>query len=300
MWYRIAAQGIIEHQVSDEDIDNLIEDSLVNIGKTYLIDQIKLKNGLMSLFPNLKDVLFEDNINNHGKFLLELSAISLPEEISKDQLELLKGTIHHELQHLQDPRMQKMPEKVSTMMDETNIALALGIQKIQEHQILPSYDELIEKIFKHFTGRRSGPEDEKLLFEVRERFTPQKYENVLKRLKAGDHPYFNSELEKSANLKDLRNMFSIQNLMGIKKSISKSPKYTNQKHIETIINILKNPSSDKFQALESLLARTYPEFHETYDPSFLKEMNTNPKYNKQFYKQLGNIINELQQLLEDN
>jgi hypothetical protein len=292
-----AAQGIIEHQVSDQNIDSLVDQSVMNIGETYLIDQIKMKNGLMSMFPNLKDVIFEDDLNNHGKFLLELSAISLPIEVAKNELELLKGTIHHELQHLQDPRMQKMPEKVSTMMDESNVALALGIQKIQEDSILPSYEELVEKMFKHFTGRRSGPEDEELLLEVRERFTPQKYENVIRRLVAGDHPYFNSELEKPANLKDFIRMFSASNLMGIKNSVSRSSKYTNQKHIETIINILKNPSSDKFKTLETLLVRTYPEFNESYDPSFLKEMNTNPKYNKQFYKQLGNIINDLQQLL---
>ncbi len=293
-----AAQGIIEHQVADQEIDSLVDQSVMDIGETYLINQSKLKNGLMSIFPNLKDVYFEDDPNNFGKFLLELSAISLPLEVEKNQLELLKGTIHHELQHLQDPRMQKMPEKVSTMMDESNIALALGIQKIQEDSILPTYEELVEKMFKHFTGRRSGPEDEKLLSEARQRFTPQKYENVIRRLKSGDHPYFNLELEKPANLKDFRRMFSASNLMGIKDSISKSPKYTSQKHIETIINILKNPSSDKFKALEKLLERTYPEFSETFDPTFLREMNTNPKYERQFYKQLGNIINDLQQLSE--
>ena len=293
-----AAQGIIEHQATDKEIDSLVDQSVMDIGETYLINQMKLKNGLMSIFPNLKDVYFEDDPNNFGKFLLELSAISLPVEVAKDQLELLKGTIHHELQHLQDPRMQKMPEKVSTMMDESNIALALGIQKLQEDSILPSYEELVEKIFKHFTGRRSGPEDKELLLEVRQRFTPQKYENVIRKLKSGDHPYFNSELEKPANLKDLRRMFSASNLMGIQKFISKSPQYTKQKHIETIINILKNPSSDKFKALEKLLERTYPEFSEAFEPSFLKEMNTNPKYERQFYKQLGNIINDLQQLSE--
>ena len=273
-----AAQGIIEHQATDQEIDALVDQSVMDIGETYLINQMKLKNGLMSMFPNLKDVFFEDDLNNHGKFLLELSAISLPIEIAKNELELLKGTIHHELQHLQDPRMQKMPEKVSTIMDESNIALALGIQKIQEDSILPSYEEL--------------------LLEVRERFTPQKYENVIRRLKAGDHPYFNSELEKPANLKDFRRMFSASNLMGIKDLISKDPRYTNQKHIETIINILKNPSSNKFKSLEALLVRTFPELSETYDPSFLREMNNNPKYERQFYKQLGNIINDLQQLSE--
>ena len=183
-------------------------------------------------------------------------------------------------------------------MDESNIALALGIQKIQKDSILPSYEELVEKLFKHFTGRRPGPQDEQDLLDVREQFTPQKYENVIRRLKNGDHPYFNSELEKPANLKDFRRMFSTSNLMGIKKFISKSPQYTNQKHIETIINILKNPSSNKFKSLEALLVRTYPEFSESYDPSFLKEMNNNPKYERQFYKQLGNIINDLQQLSE--
>jgi hypothetical protein len=93
-------------------------------------------------------------------------------------------------------------------------------------------------------------------------------------------------------------MFSTSNLMGIKDFISKDPRYTNQKHIENIINILKNPSSNKFKSLEELLVRTLPEFSETFDPTFLREMNTNPKYERQFYKQLGNIIKELQQLSE--
>ena len=68
-----AAQGIIEHQVADQEIDSLVDQSVMDIGETYLIDQIKLKNGLMSIFPNLKDVYFEDDPNNFGKFLLELS-----------------------------------------------------------------------------------------------------------------------------------------------------------------------------------------------------------------------------------
>ena len=300
MWYKFAAQGIITHQVSDQEIDDIVDSSLIDTGSTYLINQMKLKNGLMSIFPNLKDVFFEDDPNNLGKFLIELSAISLPDKVADYELDLLKGTIHHELQHLQDPRMQKIPEKVSTMMDESNIALALGIQKIQKDSILPSYEELIEKLFRNFTGRKSGPQDEQDLLDIREQFTPQKYENVIKRLKAGDHPYFNSELEKPANLKDFVRMFSVSKLMGIKDSISEIPQYTDEKHIKTIINILKNPSSDKFQALEKLLVRTYPEFSETYDPSFLKDMNTNPKYEKQFKKQLGNIINELQELLKEN
>ena len=299
MWYKFAAQGIITHQVSDQEIDDIVDSSLIDTGSTYLINQMKLKNGLMSIFPNLKDVFFEDDPNNLGKFLIELSAISLPEKVADYELDLLKGTIHHELQHLQDPRMQKIPEKVSTMMDESNIALALGIQKIQKNSILPSYEELVEKLFRNFTGRKSGPQDEQDLLDIREQFTPQKYENVIKRLKAGDHPYFNSELEKPANLKDFVRMFSVSKLMGIKDSISESRQYTDEKHIKTIINILKNPSSDKFQALEKLLVRTYPEFSETYDPSFLKDMNTNPKYEKQFKKQLGNIINELQELLKE-
>ena len=75
MWYKFAAQGIIQHQVSDQEIDNLVDNSLIENGSTYLIDQTKIKNGLMSIFPNLKDVFFDDELNIHGKFLFELSAI---------------------------------------------------------------------------------------------------------------------------------------------------------------------------------------------------------------------------------
>lgn len=300
MWYKLAIQGIIQHQVSDQDIDSLVDQSVMDLGEKYLINQMQLKNGLMSMFPNLKDVLFEDSADSLGEYILELSAIAIPTEISKNQIESLKATLHHELQHLQDPRIQKMPEKVKQLSDEANLANYIDIQKVNENTSFPSYEELVENIFQNYIGKSSEPndEDQKLLSEIRQKYSPQTFENVIRRLKAGDHPYFNSELEKPANLKDFRRMFSTSNLMGIKDFISKDPRYTNQKHIENIINILKNPSSNKFKSLEELLVRTLPEFSETFDPTFLREMNTNPKYERQFYKQLGNIINDLQQLSE--
>jgi c-di-AMP phosphodiesterase-like protein len=272
----------------------------MDVGETYLINQTKLKNGLMSMFPNLKDVLFEDSADSLGEYILELSAIAIPTEISKNQIESLKATLHHELQHAEDPRIQKTPEKVKQLIDEANLANYIGIQKVNENTQFPSYEELVENIFQNYIGKSSetNDEDQKLLSEIRQKYSPQTFENVIRRLKSGDHPYFNSELEKPANLKDFRRMFSTSNLMGIKDFISKDPRYTNQKHIENIINILKNPSSNKFKSLEELLVRTLPEFSETFDPTFLREMNTNPKYERQFYKQLGNIINDLQQLSE--
>jgi choline kinase len=298
MWYKLAIQGIIQHQVSDQDIDSLVDQSVMDLGEKYLINQMQLKNGLMSMFPNLKDVLFEDSAESLGEYILELSAIAIPTEIAKNQLNALKATLHHELQHLQDPRMQKMPEKVKQLSDEANLANYIGIQKVNENTSFPSYEETIEKIFESFIGRRSNPSDEKFLNEIKAKYTPELYQRVMQRIQAGDHPYFNSELEKPANLKDFRIMFSASNLMGIKDLVSKDPSYTNEKHIELISNVLRNPSSKRFNTLESLLIQKYPEFSETYDPSFLKEMNTNPKYERQFYKQLGNIINELQQLSE--
>ena len=41
-----AAQGIIEHQATDQEIDSLVDQSVMDIGETYLINQMKLKNGL--------------------------------------------------------------------------------------------------------------------------------------------------------------------------------------------------------------------------------------------------------------
>jgi hypothetical protein len=298
MWYKFAAQGIIQHQTSDQEIDSLVDQSLIDNGEKYLIDQIKLKNGLMSMFSRLKDVFFENDPNSLGSFILELSSITLPEEIDKNQLNAFKGTLHHELQHLQDPRMQKMPDKVKQLSSEANLTNFMGIQSIDDDTEIPTYEETIEKIFESFVGRESNPNDQEFLSYIQAKYTPELYERVIERLEKGDHPYFNSELEKSANLKDFTKLFSISNLMGIKDLISKDPRYTNQKHIETIINILKNPSSNKFKSLEALLVRTFPELSETYDPSFLREMNNNPKYERQFYKQLGNIINDLQQLSE--
>ena len=90
MWYKLAIQGIIQHQVSDQDIDSLVDQSVMDLGEKYLINQMQLKNGLMSMFPNLKDVLFEDSAESLGEYILELSAIAIPTEIAKNQLNALK------------------------------------------------------------------------------------------------------------------------------------------------------------------------------------------------------------------
>jgi len=97
------------------------------------------------MFPNLKDVLFEDSAESLGEYILELSAIAIPTEIAKNQLNALKATLHHELQHLQDPRIQKMPEKVKQLSDEANLANYIDIQKVNENTQFPSYEELVEK-----------------------------------------------------------------------------------------------------------------------------------------------------------
>jgi hypothetical protein len=298
MWYKFAAQGIIQHQTSDQEIDSLVDQSLIDNGEKYLIDQIKLKNGLMRMFPNLNDVFFENDPNSYGSFILELSSITLPEEIDKNQLNAFKGTLHHELQHLQDPRMQKMPDKVNQLSSEANLTNFMGIQSIDDDTEIPTYEETIEKIFESFVGRESNPNDQEFLSYIQAKYTPELYQRVIERLEKGDHPYFNSELEKSANLKDFTKLFSISNLMGIKDLVSKDPSYTNEKHIEVVTSVLRNPSSKRFNTLESLIIKKYPEFSEYFNPSFLLDMNSNPKYERQFYKQLGNIINELQQLSE--
>jgi len=298
MWYKFAAQGIIQHQTSDQEIDSLVDQSLIDNGEKYLIDQMQLKNGLMRMFPNLNDVFFENDPNSLGSFILELSSITLPQEIDKNQLNAFKGTLHHELQHLQDPRMQKMPDKVNQLSSEANLTNFMGIQSIDDDTEIPTYEETIEKIFESFVGRESNPNDQEFLSYIQAKYTPELYKRVIERLVKGDHPYFNSELEKSANLKDFTKLFSISNLMGIKDLVSKDPSYTNEKHMEVITNVLRNPSSKRFNTLESLIIKKYPEFSEYFNPSFLLDMNSNPKYERQFYKQLGNIINELQQLSE--
>jgi hypothetical protein len=298
MWYKFAAQGIIQHQTSDQEIDSLVDQSLIDNGEKYLIDQMQLKNGLMRMFSRLKDVFFENDPNSLGSFILELSSITLPEEIDKNQLNAFKGTLHHELQHLQDPRMQKMPDKVNQLSSEANLTNFMGIQSIDDDTEIPTYEETIEKIFESFVGRESNPNDQEFLSYIQAKYTPELYQRVIERLEKGDHPYFNSELEKSANLKDFTKLFSISNLMGIKDLVSKDPSYTNEKHIEVVTSVLRNPSSNRFNTLESLIIKKYPEFSEYFNPSFLLDMNSNPKYERQFYKQLGNIINELQQLSE--
>lgn len=298
MWYKLAAQGIIEHKATDQEIDALVDSSLIDNGENYIINQANLKNGLMNIFPNLKNVEFENLSDSFGEYILELSSITLPIEISKNNVPILKATLHHELQHAQDPRMQNVPEKVQAKSDEANLANYLGLSKIDENTQIPTYEEVVENVFQSFEGRKSTPNDQDFLNQIRQKYTPEKYNRVIERIQAGDHPYLNAEYEKPANLKDFRTLFSIPNLMSVKEIISSNPSYDNQHHIKTIINILRKPSSPTFKKLEELIIQKNPSFAETFPPTFLREMNTNSKYEIQFKKQVGNIINELQQLLE--
>ena len=300
MWYKLAAQGIITHEATDQEIDALVDSSLIDSGENYIINQVSLKNGLMNIFPKLKDVEFENLPDSFGEYILEFSSITLPIEISKNDVPILKATLHHELQHAQDPRMQNVPEKVKAKNDEANLAnyLDLGVAKIDENTQVPTYEEVVENVFQSFEGRKSTPNDQDFLNQIRQKYTLEKYNRVIERIKAGDHPYLNAEYEKPANLKDFRTLFSIPNLMSVKEIISSNPSYDNQHHIKTIINILRKPSSPTFKKLEELIIQKNPSFAETFPPTFLREMNTNPKYDIQFKKQVGNIINELQQLLE--
>ena len=298
MWYKLAAQGIITHQATDQEIDALVDSSLIDNGDKYLINQSNLTDGLMSVFPNLKNVEFENMPESFGEYILELSSITLPTEISKNDVPILKATIHHELQHAQDPKMQNIPEKVQSESDEANLANFIGLAKIDENSQIPTYEEIVERIFQSFVGRESNTKDEEFLNQIRQKYSPQKYNRVIERIKAGDHPYLNADVEKPANLKDFRTLFSIPNLMSIKNLISTNPSYDNQHHINTIINILRKPSSPTFKKLEELIIQKNPSFAEIFPPTFLREMNTNPKYELQFKKQVGNIINDLQQLLD--
>lgn len=298
MWYKLAAQGIITHQATDQEIDALVDSSLIENGDKYTINQSNLKNGLMSVFSNLKNVEFENMPESFGEYILELSSITLPTEISKNDVPILKATIHHELQHAQDPKMQNIPEKVQIDSDEANLANFIGLAKIDENTQIPTYEEIVERIFQSFVGRESNTKDEEFLNQIRQKYSPQKYNRVIERIKAGDHPYLNADVEKPANLKDFRTLFSIPNLMSIKNLISTNPSYDNQHHINTIINILRKPSSPTFKKLEELIIQKNPSFAEIFPPTFLREMNTNPKYELQFKKQVGNIINDLQQLLD--
>lgn len=298
MWYKLAAQGIITHQATDQEIDALVDSSLIENGDKYTINQSNLKNGLMNVFSNLKNVEFENMPESFGEYIVELSSITLPTEISKNDVPILKATIHHELQHAQDPKMQNIPEKVQSESDEANLANFIGLAKIDENSQIPTYEEIVERIFQSFVGRESNTKDKEFLNQIRQKYSPQKYNRVIERIKAGDHPYLNANVEKPANLKDFRTLFSIPNLMSIKNLISTNPAYDNQHHINTIINILRKPSSPTFKKLEELIIQKNPSFAEIFPPTFLREMNTKPKYELQFKKQVGNIINELQQLLD--
>ena len=178
MWYKLAAQGIIEHKATDQEIDALVDSSLIDNGENYIINQANLKNGLMSIFPNLKNVEFENLSDSFGEYILELSSITLPIEISKNNVPILKATLHHELQHAQDPRMQNVPEKVQAKSDEANLANYLGVAKIDENTQIPTYEEVVENVFQSFEGRKSTPNDQDFLNQIRQKYTPEKYNLV--------------------------------------------------------------------------------------------------------------------------
>jgi hypothetical protein len=300
VWYRIAAQGIIQHQVSDGEIDNLVDKSLIDTGPTYLINQFSLRNGLLDLFPSLNNVIFQSLSDEFGLYNITTQELILEDEITKEDLGLFKTNLHHELQHVADPNLKRNPEDINKIADDATLALIIDIQEVDEDTVFPTYEETINKIFIKYMNRRPSEYDTPFLDKIKNKYPEEQFNDVINRIKSGDHPYYNSPIEKAANLKDFRRIFSVSNLLGIKDLISKKPSYTMEKHIKVISDILRSPSSDKFKAVLGLLEIKYPEAEQTMNPLFILNANTNPKYALQFKKQLGNIINELQEHLKEN
>ena len=300
MWYKFAAQGIIQHQVSDQEIDNLVDKSLIDTGKTYLINQLSLRNGLLDLFPTLNNVKFQSLPDEFGLYDITTQELILEDEIAKEDLGLFKTNLHHELQHVADPNLKRNSKDINKIVDDATLALIIDIPEVDEDTVFPTYEETVNKIFLKYMNRRPTEYDTPFLDKIKNKYPEEQFNDVINRIKSGDHPYYNSPIEKAANLKDFTRIFSVSNLLGIKDLISKKPSYTMEKHIKVISDILRSPTSDKFKAVLGLLEIKYPEAEQTMNPLFILNANTNPKYALQFKKQLGNIINELQELTRDN
>ena len=293
-------QGVIMYDSYDNNLTydvegtvdtNTIGDYFLNYTVTDSSGNTSIKITRLVVVENLKQM-----VSDKDEIYFSIGDF----EITKEDLGLFKTNLHHELQHVADPNLKRNPEDINKIADDATLALIIDIQEVDEDTVFPTYEETVNKIFLKYMNRRPTEYDTPFLDKIKNKYPEEQFNDVINRIKSGDHPYYNSPIEKAANLKDFTRIFSVSNLLGIKDLISKKPSYTMEKHIKVISDILRSPTSDKFKAVLGLLEIKYPEAEQTMNPLFILNANTNPKYALQFKKQLGNIINELQELTRDN
>ena len=167
MWYKFAAQGIIQHQVSDQEIDNLVDKSLIDTGATYLINQLSLRNGLLDLFPTLNNVKFQSLPDEFGLYDITTQELILEDEIAKEDLGLFKTNLHHELQHVADPNLKRNSKDINKIVDDATLALIIDIPEVDEDTVFPTYKETVNKIFLKYMNRRPTEYDTPFLDKIK-------------------------------------------------------------------------------------------------------------------------------------
>lgn len=296
MWYRIATQGIMDLPVDNQEINDLIERSVVREDNKITIDHTTFESGLKLLFPNkVRNVVFGRMLREYASYNYKNKTLTIRGEFPEDELVAFKKVLLHEIQHIIDPRYQKIPQKVSDWVRDARITSLFGLDTIDKNTKIPSYDQIIYNFFKTVKGRypENNVTDLFELMQIQKVVTREKYEEILERLKKGDNPYYNSPLEAPSQLQSIKEYFAPDKIMAIKDVISKDPGYTDDLHIDFMISILKSPYSDGLEQLESCLLFKYPSLGEFKRPSQMLKLIKNKKFHQQFKKIIGNIILEL-------
>jgi len=299
MWYRIAAQGIMDLPVDVQEINDLIENSVTREDNNITLNHATFESGLKLLFPGkINNVVFRKMLREYATYNYKNRTLAIRGEFPEDELVAFKKVLMHEIQHVIDPRYQKIPEKVSDWVRDARITSLFNLDTIDKNTKIPSYDEIIYNFFRTVKGRY--PEDNVNdlfeLMQVQKVVTREKYEEILERLKKGDNPYYNSPLEAPSQLQSIKEYFSPDKIMAIKEIISREPSYTDDMHIDFMTSILKSPYSEGLEQIESCLLFKYPSLGEFKKPSQMLKLIKNKKFHQQFKKIIGNIILELGKL----
>jgi hypothetical protein len=296
MWYRIAAQGIMDLPVDIQEINDLIENSVAREDNNITLNHATFESGLKLLFPGkINNVVFRKMLREYATYNYKNRTLAIRGEFPENELVSFKKVLMHEIQHVIDPRYQKIPEKVSDWVRDARITSLFNLDTIDKNTKIPSYDQIIYNFFRTVKGRY--PEDNVSdlfeLMQIQKVVTREKYEEILERLKKGDNPYYNSPLEAPSQLQTIKEYFAPEKIMAIKEIISRDPSYTDDIHIDFMTSILKSPYSEGLEQIESCLLFKYPSLGEFKKPSQMLKLIKNKKFHQQFKKIIGNIILEL-------
>ena len=299
MWYKIATQGIMDLPFDKQEINDLIERSVIREDNKITIDHTTFESGLKLLFPNkVRNVVFGRMLREYASYNYKNKTLTIRGEFPEDELVSFKKVLLHEIQHIIDPRYHKIPEKVSDWVRDARITSLFNLDTIDKNTKIPSYDQIVYNFFRTIKGRypENNVADLFELMQIQKVVTREKYEEILERLKKGDNPYYNSPLEAPSQLQSIKEYFAPEKIMAIKDIISTDPNYTDDTHIDFMTSILKSPYSDGLEQIESCLLFKYPSLGEFKRPSQLLKIIKNKKFHKQFKKIIGNIISELRKM----